>query len=989
MKQLRIHQRQAVAAITAHLADGGRGQVAMACGSGKTLVAVRSATTLLPAGGTVLVLVPSLGLLAQTVRAWRTDAGVPLQVLAVCSDQAAERGPGDGGGLEDLTGELGLEATTDPVRITAFLSSPPPAAAGLRVLFGTYHSSGRIAQAYTDCRPAGTLAPLDLVVFDEAHRCAGDLGAPFAVALHQEQVPAVRRLFLTATPKVHTGPGEEWGLVGMDDERVFGPRLFTLSFGRAITAGLLQDYRLVVVGVTSAEAHKLVLDNPDLELGQAGAPRLPAATAAAQIALAGTAREFGLHRVLAFHNRVRDSRLFARTLARTVAALPGDRRPAWELSSIHLDGAMGRIQREETVRMLGAADEQGWTVVNNVRVLAEGIDVPALDAVAFVAPRGSQIDITQAVGRALRTSPGRAAPSVILLPVYLAEGESGEAVLEDSAFRHVWQTVRALRDHDDRLEAALGRLRRALGESGDQARPVLPDLIQPRFPAQATEAFLQSFTTRVIEHGSDSYDYGMGALHAYVARHGHASPPADYRTEGGYQLGSWVTRLRTARRQGVLRPDRVREVEAMPGWLWDPEQARWERGFTALLEFAAEHGHARPQQRHRNRDGYLVGRWTEKQRAYYASGHPCLTEERAQRLAALPGWDWQPSQLRGWPVGLKALRAHAARHGTVAGITPSRLDPDGYPIGRFLHSCRTRYRRGHLTSAQVAELEALPGWRWNAHQDLWPVALAALHAWGLEHGATPIPHDCVTEDGFDLGSWAVRARQRFVDGRLSLDKAAELAAHPAWSWSLPTGRRWQQLLDETSAYIRRHGHCRIPVGHATTGGYLLGRNITAVRSRHHAGTLPARHTAELEAVPGWSWGEPVDYHDDDWHHAYTLLKHYADQHGTAAVPEHVQAEDGYALGLWVAAQLREHRTGRLHRDRAAALEALPGWDWTYGTRSWRTRQQHLARARQLGYPDLEALLAQNAHLTHRQIAVQLAVSDTTIAKWRKAARSQP
>ncbi|MEY9937668.1 superfamily II DNA or RNA helicase [Streptacidiphilus sp. MAP5-52] len=974
----------------AHLAEGGRGQVAMACGSGKTLVAVRSATALLPQGGTVLVLVPSLGLLAQTVRAWRADAGVPLQVLAVCSDQAAERGPDDAGSLEELTGELGLEATTDPVRITAFLSSrpPAPAAAGLRVLFGTYHSSGRIAQAFADCRPAGpALAPLDLVVFDEAHRCAGDPGAPFAVALHQERVPAVRRLFLTATPKVHAGTGEEAGLVGMDNEGVFGPRLFTLSFGQAIAAGLLQDYRLVVVGVTDADVHKLVLDNPDLDLGRSGTARLPAATAAAQIALAGAALEFGLSRVLAFHNRVGDSRTFARTLAGTVAALPAQRRPAAHLSSTHLDGAMGRARREETLAQLDTTPDAQWTVVSNVRVLAEGIDVPALDAVAFVAPRGSQIDITQAVGRALRTSPGRSTPSVILLPVYLADGESGEAVLEDSAFRHVWQTVRALRDHDDRLDAALGRARRELGEGTGEPRPVLPDLIALRFPAQATQAFLNSFTTRVIEHGSDSYDYGIGALTAYVAEHGHASPPADYRTEGGYQLGSWVGRIRTARRQGLLRPDRAREVEALPGWQWDPEQARWERGFAALERFVAEHGHARPQQRHRNSDGYLVGRWTEKQRAYHASGHPCLTVQRVQRLSALPGWDWQPSQSRGWPVGLRALRAHAAHHGTVAGITPSQLAPDGYPVGRWLHSCRTRYRRGHLTSAQVAELEALPGWRWNAHQDLWPVALAALRAFNQEHGATPIPHDCVTSDGFDLGSWAVRARQRFVDGRLPLAKAAELAAHPAWSWSLPAGKRWQQLLDQTRAYTTRHGHCRIPVTHTTDSGYLLGRNITAVRSRHHARTLPARHTRELDEVPGWDWDIAVDYDDDGWQHGYTALQQHAAEHGSAAVGADHRAADGFALGLWAAAQLREHRTGRLAPARTAALEALPGWDWSYGTRSWHARRKHEARARELGYPDLATLLTRNQHLTHRQIAIQVGISDATVAKWRTALRA--
>ncbi|WP_370102606.1 Helicase associated domain protein [Streptacidiphilus sp. MAP12-20] len=984
--ELREHQRQALDAISAALTSGGRGQVVMACGGGKTLVAVRAATALVGAGGTVLVLLPSLGLLAQTVRAWRADAGVPLTVLAVCSGQAAERDSDSPTGetLAELEAELGLETTTRPDRIAAFLTVPHRTGDGLRVLFGTYHSSPRIAEAFAAHRD-GVLAPLDLVVCDEAHRTAGDREAAFAVVLDDARIPAARRLFLTATPKVHTGAERDQDLVGMDDEQVYGPRLHTLSFAQAIAQGLLQDYRLVVVGVTGREAHQLVLDNSELDLAELGAGRLPAATAAAQIALAQAAATFGLRRMLAFHNRVAQSRAFHRSLARTVAALPADRRPVAALTSLHLDGAMPGKQRAAALQRLRDTGPREWTVVNNVRVLAEGIDVPALDGVAFIAPRGSQIDITQAVGRALRISPDRAAPSVILVPVYLAEGESGEAVLEDSAFRHVWQIVRALRDHDDRLDTALGVLRRRLGGYGEggEPAPVLPEQIQVCFPGEVGARFLTAFTTRVIEHGSDSYEYGYGALQAYVAAHGDARPPVDYRTEAGYRLGVWVGQVRTARRRGQLRPGRARDLEQLPGWTWDPEEARWEAGYEALLEFVAAHGHARVPQRHRNPGGYLVGRWVDKQRAYGTSGHHVMTRERRERLEALPGWLWVPSQERGWPQGLAELRAYAGRHGSVAGISSGLVTKDGYQLGRWLHACRTRHRRGELKQAQIRELEALPGWRWRVQEDLWPAAIRALREWSQHDGQIPIPHSYVTKDGFDLGAWAVRARQRFVDGRLPLAKAAELAAYPGWTWSLPTGHRWRQLLTHTEAFLRDQGHARIPVSHTTADGYLLGRNILVVRSRHTAGTLPASLRAELDAIPGWSWSEPVDYRDDDhWHRHLQALHDHARTHGTADLPEDLITPDGLMLGAWSADQRREHRTGRLHPARAQALEALPCWDWTRGTKSWHTRQHHQARARELGYPDITALLAASTHLTHRQIGTQMRVSDATVAKWR-------
>jgi predicted helicase len=420
------------------LGKADRGQLIMACGTGKTLIsmwiseALRSERT--------LVLVPSLTLMSQTIQEWTANARDPFDYLAVCSDETVT----DRDAMVSHTADLGLPVTTDPAAVAEFAIRP-----GRRVVFATYQSSPRLADAHRLGAPA-----FDLAVADEAHRCAGPTGGDFATVLADDRIRATKRLFMTATPRYFTNrikkiAGEaDFEVASMDEEHKFGAVLHRLTFGEAIRRDLLSDYIVLVVGVDEGTYRAYVergeLVTPD------GRVITDARLLASHIGLAKAMRDYDLRRVVSFHGRVKRAEEFSSFFPGVVKWMPPDQAPSGTIWSDYASGEMSSGKRDALLSRLRNLDEGLRGLLSNARCLAEGVDVPALDGVAFIDPRGSQIDIIQAVGRAIRKSPEKKV-GVIVLPVFIAEGDDAEEVLESSSFKNVWEVLKALRAHDEVL----------------------------------------------------------------------------------------------------------------------------------------------------------------------------------------------------------------------------------------------------------------------------------------------------------------------------------------------------------------------------------------------------------------------------------------------------------------------------------------------------------------------------------------------------------
>jgi superfamily II DNA or RNA helicase len=900
-KKPRTHQRQAVTALARGFEATDRGQLVMACGTGKTLVSLFTAERL---GATrTLVLVPSLSLLSQTLREWVANASSPIVPLAVCSDDTVA----DRDAVVSSTTELGMPVTTDPGVIAEFLRGGTQ-----RVVFATYQSSPGVAQAFR----LGDVPELDLVIADEAHRCAGRVSSEFATVLDTTAIPARRRLFMTATPRYFTGKlvrearEADLEVASMDDEAVFGPVMHRLTFGEAISRDLLSDYQVVVVGVDDAtyrdwaERGRLVSIDDEAVTD--------ARTLAGQIGLVKAVRSHRLNRTITFHSRVAAARRFAKMLPAVIDWMPAEERPESAVWAEVVSGDISAGDRSIALRRLRDLEVGATGVLTNARCLSEGVDVPTLDGVAFIDPRRSEVDIVQAVGRAIRKADDKAVGTIVI-PVFIGADDDPARVLDDSAFRPVWDVLKALRAHDEELAAELDSLRRELGH-GHGASLRLPSKIHLDLPTSVPPDFASAFAVWAVEATTRPWEFWFGLLDSYVAEHGHARVPND-EVFGGAILGGWVREQRVHFRKGRMSSERVHRLTSVPGWTWDPYADDWMRGFEALRRYIKHNGHGRIHDDLVEWD-FAIGKWVTKQRMAYRAGR--LEDDRRQMLDECVGWSWEPRVDR-WEDGFARLHEYVRKTGS-ANCAASHVE-EGFKVGQWCGVQRTMRRKGWLPEARKDRLEALPGWTWQPRVDTWEPGFERLSAFAERQGHCRVEQRWVDPEGFKLGQWVSVQRTQYRANQLGADRIERLEMLPGWVWD-PYEMDWREGFKHLVRYVTEHGDARPPQKYVDEDGLRLGTWVTVQRRTHVTGKLDDAKAAELEALPGWVW----DSRQPNQETGYKCLLTFIEREGHPRVPtQHV--EEGFRLGQWLNNAKARHKQGRISNGLAERLEAIPGWSW--------------------------------------------------------------
>jgi superfamily II DNA or RNA helicase len=883
-----------------------RGQLIMACGTGKTLIALFIMEKL--AAGCTLVLVPSLSLLAQTLREWTANAKEEFEFLPVCSDGTVT----EPDAAVANTSDLGFPVTTDPEEIAAFMRRR----SGRRVVFATYQSSSEIAKAFT----LGRVPAFDLAIADEAHRCAGPVSSDFATILDADKINAHRRLFMTATPRYFTGRvvrqamEADLEVASMNNEAVFGSVLHRLTFGEAIKRDLLTDYQVAVVGVDDttyrdwAERGRFVTID--------GIKVTDARTLAGQIGLAKAMRRYDLRRTITFHSRVKRAREFARVLPQVIAWMPARQRPTGQLWCDYASGEMPAGQRTVLLQHLRQVDTGQRGLLANARCLAEGVDVPALDGVAFIDPRRSEVDIVQAVGRAIRLAPDKNVGTIVI-PVFIDTHQDPQIALDDSVFKPVWDVIKALRSHDEELGKELDELRRQLGRQGGQPR--LPRKIHFDLPARVSADFARAFSVRLVEQTTATWEFSFGILERYVEQNGHARVPVSCLVDG-QPLGAWVNTQRDYYRKGRLDADRESRLRDLPGWSWDPRADDWDLGLRQLLDYVERHGDALVPPR-RKFDGYNLGQWVILQRGAHGKG--VLEPERQRRLEELPGWTWDPNADR-WEEGLRRILDYVEQNGHAR--VPGSHTVDGFGLGRWVVHQRSLHGRGVLSPDRERRLVALLGWTWDPFADQWEEGFRQLNDYVERHGNARAPRSYMV-GGYKLGAWVDLQRDNYRKNALDADRQRRLEAMPGWSWD-PKTDQWEEAFCRLMDYVQHHGDAYVPVAYVVDG-FRLGGWVHMQRVHHVRGTLDADRKRRLQELAGWTWNP----YADKWEEGFRQLLNYVDLYGDALVPNSFTV-DGYKLGKWVVEQRANHAEGALDADRERRLEAVSGWSWDTRLDKW-------------------------------------------------------
>ncbi|WP_027824327.1 DEAD/DEAH box helicase [Laribacter hongkongensis] len=485
-KQLRDHQIRALARVEAGLANAERGKLIMACGTGKTFTSLKIAEKLVGAGKRVLFLVPSLSLLSQTLTEWTQESATPLHSFAVCSDSdVGKKRKKDDDVVQTLAHELRYPATTDAARLAAEMAKRHDGE-HMSVVFSTYHSIDVISRAQLE----HGLADFDLIICDEAHRTTGatfdgEEESAFVRVHDGDYIRAAKRLYMTATPRIY-GDGakaqEEKGgvaLCSMDDESLFGKELFVITFSEAVKAGLLVDYKVLVLAMDEAHISRslqnlLKDDNNQIKVEDAAKivgcwKALSKQDTREDLGddAAAMRRAVAFCQVIEYQSNAKTHKISSKKIADMFAAVveeykasnPDEDCATLKCEADHIDGGMNAGEKDSKLAWLKApVPDDTCRILSNVRCLSEGVDVPALDAVLFLTPRSSQVDVVQSVGRVMRLAEGKKRGYVIL-PVVIPSGMAPDEALNDNkTYKVVWQVLQALRSHDDRFDAMINKL---------------------------------------------------------------------------------------------------------------------------------------------------------------------------------------------------------------------------------------------------------------------------------------------------------------------------------------------------------------------------------------------------------------------------------------------------------------------------------------------------------------------------------------------------
>jgi predicted helicase len=484
----RPHQQSAIDNIKAGFAYHNRGKLIMACGTGKTYTSL-AITEEIALGGNVLFLVPSLPLLAQTLREWTAFSTKPIHALAVCSDSniGRRKQKGSDDSEIDIT-DLAFPPTTHTkalIQHWEFLQhkitnrKQSKENRGTAVVFSTYHSIATIHEAQKRGLPE-----FDLVICDEAHRTTGvtlaEQDESHFVKIHDnDYIRAAKRLYMTATPRVYgdetksKADEEDAILCSMDNEDLYGPEFHRLGFGEAVEKNLLTDYKVLVLAVDEAYASKAFqsqIADSDNSLSLDDAVRIIGCwnglakkldhTTADEVELYGDLAP--MRTAVAFSRSIADSKAFCVYFEELVDSYKSDHPEEENLLDVqtdHVDGGMNAITRAHKLEWL---KEPGpalrCRILSNARCLSEGVDVPSLDAVMFLNPRNSVVDVVQSVGRVMRKATDKQY-GYIILPIGIPAGLSPEEALKDNKkYAIVWQVLQALRSHDDRFNATINQI---------------------------------------------------------------------------------------------------------------------------------------------------------------------------------------------------------------------------------------------------------------------------------------------------------------------------------------------------------------------------------------------------------------------------------------------------------------------------------------------------------------------------------------------------
>lgn len=946
-RPLRPHQQKAFDEVIPRLKNTDRGQVIMACGSGKTMIALRLAEEL--SNSMTLVLIPSLNLLGQYIREWNRDRIQEFTWLSVCSDETVNSD------FEFDNHEVTIfdtPVTTNPEIIERFAKNP-----GRKVIFSTYASAPRVVEGLR-----GT--SVDLLIADEAHRLAGIAKSGSLEIFNDTSISIRKRLFFTATPRIVTKNSQTkatnlgYEVNSMDNENLFGKILTSYSFKKAIQDGVLADYEVIVSFVTREDIRELINDDSQLT-SDAGNQSI--AMLASQAALLKAMSQFKLSSLITFHSRVEKAKHFAQSLEQTRNRLNATQTLFKECQANYVAGDMPTSMRYRRLESLKKGTIEFPALIANARCLCEGVDVPELHGVAFIEPKQSQVDIVQAIGRAIRKKKDGGQKGYIIIPAFIDDLRNPTKEILKTQFKTIWEVLTAIGSHDtefyDRLNLArtdIGRKRRTsfdISEIGN-----IRFLGNPNLP----EDFFESIGVELVRNTTDDWFEKYGFLQSYVEEFGNADVPQDYENEQGVKLGSWIGTQRITKSRGQLPTDRQKLLESQPGWVWNKLLQMRLNAKKELREYVQEFGTTKVPVDFISKTGYKLFFYVAELR----KSRNELDEETKVELESMPDWTWS-IQDDAWDEFIDELKIFNSQYGH-CDVRNEYVSPSGYPLKDRVTSRRSS--RDTISEERRNELEAIPGWGWSRYEARNRTGIQLLSDFYAINSHVEFKPPYGELKYFNLTEWVRSKRVEYKEGEMPQDLIDTLESFEGWSWNpselieLRKRQRFEEGFQALLAFTEEIKSPQVPRTFVNEDGFALGKWVSLMRSHYSNGYfLTAEDIKRFEGIPGWKWkpgqsekilsvktktilNKEVAASREDrakllsdvrlqttldtWKNMYEEVQKYAIDNPDAPIPTpEFRTPDGRSLIAWLRNQKKSLEKNDLTPEQLKLWNALPHSRW--------------------------------------------------------------
>jgi len=931
-KSPKEHQAEALDGLLPALQTHDRVSAIMACGTGKTLVALWIAERL--EAKRVLVLLPSLALLRQTLHEWVRETNLPpWPWLCVCSDLTVKDGIDP---LVTQQSDLDFQVTTDTTSVRSFLDA---SFAGVKIIFSTYQSASVLGAAM---QPGEAF---DFAVFDEAHKTAGREGRNFAFALDDKNLSIRKRLFLTATPR-HYNPlaknkdGGAQLVFSMDKPEIYGPIAYRLPFSEAAKRGIISDYKVIISEVTSDMVNdELLRRGIVLVKGE----EIKARQVANQIALQSAIEKYNVSKVFTFHSRVDAAKSF------TSDGATGISNHLQGFHCEHIEGAMPTAYRERVMRVFKSAPH---AILSNARCLTEGVDVPAVDMVAFLAPRRSMVDIVQATGRAMRRSPGKQF-GYVLVPLYVEKtrGETVEQAVLRSNFDEIWKVLQALKEQDDLLSQIIDDMRIERGRTGGFDESRFRERVEMIGPEISLDSLKQSITAACLDAIGEGWFERYGQLLAYQQKYGNQDMPA--RWPENQKLATWVVNQRVLQKDGVLEDEKIELLNRI-GFKWSPHASTWRTYYLALLDYRNRFGNCFvPLNWKENKK---LARWVSSQRVDYVRNK--LSSERIALLEKI-GFEWTGG-VATWDERFAELCAYKERFGHT--LVPVKWKENPL-LGGWVSAQRYKGNQGKLNKEFETRLNSI-GFVWKVPriakpaevstsklEEQWLEMFGRFKEYAAVHGVSRV--EVVDDETRKLNRWMLGQRQARKRGKLTEARIRALEeigfewkgpriSNPAKFLTHKYESLWLEMFTRFKEYAATHGVSSIEVIDDATR--KLNRWIIWQRQARKLGKLSEARIQALDGI-GFVWQriarksvlKPISTLSEpeipkrSWDELFSDLTDFYKLHGHCNVPADWAANP--ELAVWVGLQRGAKRRNRLTADQLRRMDDI-GFAWSIHDGDW-------------------------------------------------------